>query len=98
MPSGVQLIKVPSYNSAIVDGADLTCQPWDSVTKTGGILTAIIGRTLSLNANIDVSGMGFKGGDVTLGKGICINNIPAEAPKWDKYAFPASTDSAGFKG
>ena len=97
LPSGLQIIKVPSYNAAVVEG-DLTCQPWDSVTKTGGILTAIIGRALSLNANIDVSGKGFKGGDTTLGKGICINSVPADVLRWDKDAFPASTDSAGFKG
>ena len=94
LPSGVQIVKVPSYNSVVVD-SDLTCQPWDSVTKTGGILAAIIGRTISLNANIDVTGKGFKGGALTLGKGICATtNIVA----FDKYAYPAATDSAGFKG
>ena len=33
--SGIQIIKVPSYNSAVVV-TELTCQPWDSVSKTGG--------------------------------------------------------------
>ncbi len=91
---GVQIIKVPSYNAAVVD-AVLTCQPWDSVTKTGGVLTAIIGRTLSLNADIDVSGKGFKGGDITAGKGICATT---NVSKLDKYVFAAGTDSSGFKG
>ena len=57
----VQLIKVPYYNSATVTST-LTCQPWDSVTKTGGVLAMIIGRTLILESDIDVSGKGFKGG------------------------------------
>ena len=92
--SGIQIIKVPSYNSAVVD-AVLTCQPWDSVTKTGGVLAVITGRTLTLNANIDVSGKGFKGGAITTGKGICNVTNPT---KLDKYAYSASTDSAGFKG
>ncbi|HPT21232.1 MAG TPA: hypothetical protein PLR88_04735, partial [Bacteroidales bacterium] len=39
----LQIIKVPSYNSAIVDGADLTCAQWDSTTSTGGVLTMIVG-------------------------------------------------------
>ena len=91
--SSIQLVKVPSYNYAIVDGT-LTCQPWDSTKKTGGILAAIIGRTLSLKANIDVTGKGLKGGDSVQGKGICvITNL-----LWDKYAYPASTDSSGNKG
>lgn len=92
--SGVQIIKVSSFNSAVVD-ATLTCQPWDSLTKTGGVLVAITGRTLSLNANIDVSGKGFKGGAVTVGKGACITT---NITRWDKYVYPATTDSSGFKG
>ena len=92
--SGIQIIKVPSYNSAVVD-AVLTCQPWDSVTKTGGVLAVITGRTLTLNANIDVSGKGFKGGAITTGKGICNVTNPI---KLDKYAYSAFSDSSGFKG
>jgi gliding motility-associated-like protein len=88
----LQIIKVPSYNYAEVT-APLTCQPWDSISKTGGVLAAIIGRTLSLQANIDVTGKGFKGGAAAPGLGIC-----AETPKMYKFAYAASTDSAGFKG
>ncbi len=89
----VQLIKVPSYNYAKVD-ATLTCQPWDSTTKTGGVLAAIIGRTISVNASIDVTGKGFKGGEPVLGKGIC-SEVSSD---WKKYSYPANTDSAGNKG
>jgi gliding motility-associated-like protein len=89
----VQIIKVPSYNFAQVDGT-LTCQPWDSVSKTGGVLSAIIGRTLTLNANIDVSNKGFKGAAPAQGLGLC----SITDPKLDRLAFPATTDSAGFKG
>lgn len=94
LASGVQIIKVPSYNAAVVE-TGLTCQPWDSVTKTGGVLAAIIGRTLSLNADIDVTGKGFKGGSVTPGPGVC--NITNQL-KLDKYVYPAISDSSGFKG
>ncbi|NLA50058.1 MAG: hypothetical protein GX876_11430, partial [Bacteroidales bacterium] len=91
---GVQIIKVPSYNSVLVD-ATLSCQPWDSVSGTGGVLAAIIAKTLSLNADIDASGMGFRGGSVTEGLGVC--GWPDHF-KLDRYAFPAYTDSSGFKG
>lgn len=89
----IQIIKVPSYNWAVVN-ATLTCQPWDSTTKTGGVLAAIVGRTLSLNANIDVSGKGFKGGATATGQGICMSTDP----KWEEYAYSALSDSAGYKG
>lgn len=92
--SGLQIIKVPSYNAAVVD-AVLTCQPWDSVTNTGGVLALIVGRTLTLNADIDVSGRGFMGGSVTPGLGIC---NATNLIKLDKYVYPANTDSSGFKG
>jgi hypothetical protein len=94
LAGSIQLIKVPSYNYAMVDST-LTCQSWDSLKRTGGVLAAIIGRTLVLNANIDVTGKGFKGGKVDLGKGICIYTDPA---KWDKFNYSAVSDSAGFKG
>ena len=90
--SVLQIIKVPSYNYVEVDGP-LTCQPWDSVTKTGGVLAAVISRAISLKANIDVTGKGFLGGKTALGMGIC-----AEQPKMYRFAYPASTDSAGYKG
>jgi gliding motility-associated-like protein len=90
----VQLVKVPFYNSATVT-ADLTCQPWDSISKTGGVLTMIVGRTLSLNSNIDVSGKGFAGGAATLGDAICtITDISL----YDKYSYPSSFTNSGLKG
>ncbi|MBK9389368.1 MAG: hypothetical protein IPN68_03930 [Bacteroidetes bacterium] len=67
----VQLVRVPYFNSATVTST-LTCQPWDSVSKTGGVLAMIVGRTLSLEADIDVSGKGFNGGAISQGDGICI--------------------------
>ena len=91
---GIQIIRVPSYNSVLVD-ATLSCQPWDSVSGTGGVLAAIVAKTLSLNADIDVTGMGFRGGSVAVGMGVCAETSPW---KLEKYAFPAYTDSSGFKG
>ena len=55
----VQLVRVPyfqDYNATSV----LTCLPWDG--NKGGILVFNVQNALQLNANIDVSGRGFRGG------------------------------------
>ncbi|MBP9221112.1 MAG: T9SS type A sorting domain-containing protein [Chitinophagales bacterium] len=68
-PSGlVQLVRVPVYASASVDGT-LSCAPWNGAT--GGVLVFET-NSLVLNANIDVSNMGFKGGDA--------GNFPESCP------------------
>ena len=81
----VQIVKVPSFNRAIVKGT-LTCQAWDSTSRTGGVLVA-------LDGNIDVTGKGFKGGLTATGLGIC-----SEVPHFYNYSYSALSDSAGFKG
>jgi len=91
----LQIVKVPSYNSAVVDVPDLTCAPWDSTSKTGGVLTMIVGRTLSLNSNIDVTGKGFIGGAISIGTGICVG---LDGVNLDKYAYDSSYTNSGFKG
>lgn len=55
----VQLIRIPTYQNYTVN-TPLTCLPWDG-TK-GGILAFKVINTLTLNADIDVTGNGFKGG------------------------------------
>ncbi|MFN8251452.1 MAG: LamG-like jellyroll fold domain-containing protein [Ferruginibacter sp.] len=60
LPDGkVQLIRVPFFKS-LAANSRLTCQPWDG--STGGVLVLNVADTLSLNADIDVSGKGFAGG------------------------------------
>lgn len=58
----VQLIRVPVYSSAIITST-LSAAPWDG--STGGILAFECSRTLTMNAGIDLQGMGFRGGGVT---------------------------------
>jgi hypothetical protein len=93
-PAGdLQVIRVPSYGSAKVD-SPITCPAWDSLAKTGGVLTMIVGKTLTLNANIDVSGKGFAGGVPALGAGLCADpDINLQ-----KYAYDASDNNSGLKG
>jgi len=83
-PAGsVQIIKVPFHNS-LTNSDVLTCKPWDRVTKTGGVLAMIVGKTLTLNKNIDVSGKGFTGGTDTIGLGNCSD----PSGILQKYSFP----------
>jgi gliding motility-associated-like protein len=90
----VQLIKVPYYNSVNVTGT-LTCNQWNSSTRKGGVLALIVGRTLKLSANIDVTGKGFEGGRDTLGQGICRSTNPL---LYDNAYYGYTFLNAGFKG
>lgn len=68
-PSGlVQLVRVPVYLSASVD-ATLSCSPWNGAS--GGVLVFET-NILELNASIDVSNMGFRGGNA--------GNFPESCP------------------
>jgi gliding motility-associated-like protein len=91
----VQIIKTPSFNSVQVKNGDLICAPWDSISKTGGVLTLIVGSKITLNANIDVHGKGFLGGGAVSGDGKCVNSNPA---RFDKFFFPKDSTNSGFKG
>jgi len=93
-PAGsVQIVKVPFFNTLNIS-KEITCKPWDRVTKTGGVVAMIVGNTLTLNNNIDVSGKGFTGGKDTIGLGECssISGINL------KYSFPRTFNNAGYKG
>jgi len=57
--SGLQIVRMPSYVSARVRST-LTCPPWNG--QTGGVLAIEVADTLYLEANADVSGCGFRGG------------------------------------
>ncbi|MBC7934603.1 MAG: gliding motility-associated C-terminal domain-containing protein [Rhizobacter sp.] len=60
LPDGkVQLVRVPYYTNAVFNEV-LTCAPWDG--RKGGVLAINVANTLTLNANIDISRKGFKGG------------------------------------
>ncbi len=90
----VQIVRVPSYYSPVVDG-ELTCEPWDSISKTGGVLTMIAGTRLTLNANINVSRKGFAGGTASSGQGQC---IATDLVAWNKFSYPVDFTNAGQKG
>jgi MYXO-CTERM domain-containing protein len=59
-----QIIRVPEFTSVHVQpGASLVAQPWNGAT--GGVLAFLATGTLLNEGLIDVSGMGFRGGNPT---------------------------------
>ncbi len=68
--AGVQLIFVPEYANVIVDGL-LTAQAWNPSTQTGGVLALAATGTVTLQADVDVTGLGFKGGIIGGNNGNC---------------------------
>ena len=93
-PKGnIQIVRVPYYNNATVTGK-LFCNPWNSTTKKGGVLALVIGRTLTLNADIDVSKCGFTGGKDTIGVGRCAMVVPTTILDYYDQSFT----NAGYKG
>ncbi|MDZ7737946.1 MAG: hypothetical protein U5K32_02535 [Bacteroidales bacterium] len=85
----IQVIKVPSYESATVTG-ELSCAPWDSISGTGGVLALTVNKKLSLNADIDVTGKGFKGGPAAILDGTPFDDT--------LFYYPESSIVAGRKG
>jgi hypothetical protein len=90
----IQIVRVPYCNSATVTG-NLTCDPWSSTSQSGGVLAMIIGRTLKLNADIDLTGKGFAGGNSTTNSDVHCQN---ESPIYTFENYDQSYTNAGFKG
>jgi gliding motility-associated-like protein len=89
----IQLIRVPYFSKATVTGK-LECDPWDPVAKSGGVLAMIVGNSLTLQANIDVSRSGFRGGNAIIGDSICQGTNSS----YQSFYYPASYTNAGSKG
>jgi gliding motility-associated-like protein len=59
-PDGkVQVVLVPQYGDVLVAAA-LTAQPWNG--SSGGVIALISSGAVTLNADIDATGAGFRGG------------------------------------
>ncbi|MBL7113906.1 MAG: T9SS type A sorting domain-containing protein [Bacteroidales bacterium] len=88
----IQLIRVPEVLTAILDSS-VTCQAWDPVTGTGGVLALFADNKIVINKGIDVTGKGFKGADPTNDyfKGEC-------SVARDTFYLDDAVNSAGKKG
>jgi hypothetical protein len=91
--ANVQLVRVPTYNKVTVAGR-LFCDPWDSSSGKGGIIAIIAGSLVTLNADIDVSGVGLRGGAASAGEGRCQDSDP----KTNLTKYPFTFGNAGIKG
>lgn len=55
-----QIVKIPTYKRAKITST-LTCNPYDTASKTGGILVLMVKQGLIFEADINVEGKGFPG-------------------------------------
>jgi hypothetical protein len=89
-PSGsVQMISVPQYAAVSIDG-ELTAKAWDG--NTGGVIVLESSDVVTLNANINVSEQGFRGGDKSATGGGCFSSSNGT------YTYSYPTVEAGKKG
>lgn len=87
--SSVQMIRVPSLPNASVD-ATVTGQPWDG--STGGVVALEVTGTLTLNADVDATGIGFRGGAAS-------DNPACSGPiGYDGYRCTLADGCGGAKG
>lgn len=80
----VQIVTVPEYENLTIT-SPLSCTPWNG--DTGGILTFAVEGTFNLNADIDVSSKGFRGGR-------SINSL--SNPSTHTYDYVSYNDSTKF--
>ena len=90
LPAGkVQLIRVPYYNTANITST-LTCLPWDG--GKGGVLVLNASDSVILNADIDVTGKGFSGGNSPNSGATVLNCF------YNDYSYPLGSITAAAKG
>lgn len=90
LPDGkVQLVRVPFFQRYSTANR-ITCQPWNG--STGGVLAFNVADTLTLNADIDVSGKGFIGG-AGFNTGLLSTNCFT-----NNYNYPVTSLVAAQKG
>ncbi len=90
IPNGkVQLVRVPYFQNINITST-LTCLPWDG--SKGGVLVLNVKDTITMNADIDVSGKGFRGG-VAKWSG---QNLPCDVDSF--YIINTNSDDGSAKG
>jgi len=72
----IQLVSVPRYTDVVTDG-DVTAPAWNGMV--GGVVVLRADGTLTLDADIDVSGKGFRGGYASFPRDVCVPTM------WGSY-------------
>lgn len=86
----IQLIKIDVLNNANITGT-VSCQAWNGTT--GGIVFIYNVGTLTFNADIDISGKGFRGGADFKSTFPCTSSTII-----DEYEYNSGTGEAAEKG
>ncbi|MBL4652831.1 MAG: gliding motility-associated C-terminal domain-containing protein [Flavobacteriales bacterium] len=86
----VQVISIPKYENVSINGT-LTGQAWNGTT--GGVIVLEATNTITLNADIDATGIGFRGGSSDSSAYNCawFDNFP-------DYTYDITTGYAAMKG
>jgi hypothetical protein len=82
----VQLVTIPRYGDAVVEGI-VTTPAWDG--SVGGVIAIEVEGTLTLHADIDAGGKGFHGGRPSINRDLLSDS---------SWFFPYSQGTAGEKG
>ena len=90
----VQIVRVPNYSGDVNIVSELQALPWDDVAGEGGIIALFVEGTLTFNANINASGSGY------IGVQMSVNGLPDDcsiAPN-TQYNMPTGNTDGWFKG
>jgi hypothetical protein len=90
--TGLQLIRVPQYTDVLINGT-LTASPWNG--STGGVLVFEATGNVEFNADINVEGLGFRGGAVNTGT---TNTCALGDAFTIVYSTASGTSGYGWKG
>ncbi len=82
----VQVIRVPVYTNVTING-EITGQAWDGTT--GGVIALEATGTITMSANINAEGLGFRGGD---------ESVNADSAEPDLYVCDITSGKGGIKG
>ena len=89
----VQMVKIARYSTGANIVGTIIAPPWNG--STGGIVAIEVQGTLTMNADVDVSGLGFKGGK----SGGAISNACSALTSISDYATDSiSWEFKSFKG
>lgn len=91
----VQIIRVPQYVNPIISGT-LTCKKWDG--ETGGVLVLDARDTLRFNANINVNGKGFRGGQKLKGSHFFAYSHDFTGESFDPDMYSLKGEGIAFYG
>ncbi len=97
----VQVIRVPRYNNFTVNsGASVTAPAWNG--STGGVVVAEVSGNTTINGQINVNGLGFRGGTAEqqsyLGGGQWGSSDPGEGAMKGESIAGWQTEYALFSG